>query len=241
MMGVMNLESLHSMATDSLLEFAKRMGLDLPDGLERPFIIEEILDAREEERYGAVEGSLSTLSGLDSLPAVNPEGQADAEQGTEKGLCDIRYNESSIQAVLKDPSWAYLSWDLREDENAFQHEQDGKGFSIRVIELASPQDPPKNALSWFDFAISPQDGEWYVNLPEDGMSYAFELSSGTNKDRKVLARSNIVQTPKLRRLEDFEKLPKVTKSLLELSGFRNYLPERETVAKGSRILPMAEE
>lgn len=241
MMGGMNLESLHSMATDSLLEMAKRLGLDLPDGLERPFIIEEILEAQEDEQPVALSGSISTLSGLDSLPVGTAEGLAEAAGEESKGLCDTRYNESSIQAILKDPAWAYLTWDLKEEEGKAAGDGEGKGFSIRVLELATPQDPPKNALSWFDFAISAEDGEWYVNLPEDGMSYVFELGVNANRERKVLARSNILQTPKARRIEDFERLPKATKALLELSGFRDYLPSGDVNARGSRILPMGEE
>ncbi len=241
MMGVMNLESLHSMATDSLIEIARRLGLELPDGLERPFIIEEILDAQDDEQPPRMSGSLSTLSGLDSLPADSQESGADASQAELPRLAETRYNESNIQAILKDPAWAYLAWDMREDEYRQSAEAEGRGFSIRVLELASPLDPPKNALSWFDFAITPQDGEWYVNLPEDGMSYVFELGSSTGHERKVLARSNIVQTPKQKRLEDFERLPRATKALLELSGYREYLPRPEEAPRGSRILPMGGE
>lgn len=241
MMCLMNLESLHSMATDSLIEIARRLGLELPEGLERPFIIEEILDAQDDDQSSTLSGSLSTLSGVDSLPAEGQEGADQASQAEAPRLCETRYNENFIQAILKDPSWAYLTWDLKEDEYRHMDESEGKTFAIRVLELASPLDPAKNALSWFDLTIAPEDGEWYVNLPEDGMSYVFELGSSTAHERKILARSNIVQTPKLRRLQDFERLPKATKALLELSGFRAYFPEPEGDSRGSRILPLGKE
>jgi uncharacterized protein len=241
MMCGMNLESLHSMATDSLIEIARRLGLDLPEGLERPFIIEEILDAQDDDHSSQVSGSLSTLSGLDALPAEAPDGAEGASIAEAPGLNDTRYNESSIMAILKDPSWAYLTWDLKEDEYRPTAESESKAFSIRVLELASPLDPAKNALSWFDFSITSQDGEWYVNLPEDGMSYVFELGANSNRDRKVLARSNIVQTPKVRRERDFERLPRTTKTLLELSGYSDYISVPEDDSRGSRILPMGKE
>jgi hypothetical protein len=241
MMSLMNLESLHSMATDSLIEIARRLGLELPEGLERPFIIGEILDAQDDDQSGSVSGSLSTLSGVDSLPAEGQDGADEASQTESPRLFETRYNESSIQAILKDPAWAYLTWDLKEDEFRQTDETEGKTFTIRVLELASPLDPAKNALSWFDLTIAPEDGEWYVNLPEDGMSYIFELGSNTAHERKILARSNIVQTPRLRRIEDFGRLPKATKALLELSGYRAYLPEPDGDSRGSRILPMGKE
>jgi len=73
------------------------------------------------------------------------------------------------------------------------------------------------------------------------MSYVFELGTNASRDRKVLARSNIVQTPKVRRERDFERLPRTTKTLLELSGYSDYLSTPKEESRGSRILPMGKE
>ena len=43
-------EKLASLSVADLYLLADRMGLDLPSGLERPFVLEEILDALAEER-----------------------------------------------------------------------------------------------------------------------------------------------------------------------------------------------
>jgi hypothetical protein len=148
--------------------------------------------------------------------------------------------------MLKDPSWAYLYWDMREEEVRSPIEAEAKNVCVRVLELACVQDAPKSALSWFDVCVSPNDREWYVNLPEDGVCYVFELALSSGKDRKVLARSNVLQTPKHRKFEDFLNMPKKARALMELAGFYDYLPPPEggpqgiEPSRGLRILPISE-
>ncbi len=244
----MNLDSLQSLSTTMLLEMAGRLGLEIPSGLERPFIIEEILEAQEDERTRVAESSLNSLSNIDNLPSdplVGTE-QGDKGEAPNAQLRELRYNESSIQAILKDPAWAYLYWDLREDELRDLPEADPHSVCIRVLKLSSPQEAAKNALSWFDFCVSPHDGEWYVNLPEDGLCYVFELSVSCGRERKVLARSNVIKAPKFRSYQEYQGLPRKTRSLMELGGFYEYLPSQDAPqsmamsSRGKRILPISE-
>lgn len=240
MMADMTLESLHAMSTEALRELAARFALDLPEGLERSFIIEEIIDVQEESLKAPEE---------DPVPEADfKEVELDIHKGSQKGkeapkgsLQDRRYNENIIRALLKDPSWAFIFWDVRDEESRSTGEHEERSLSIRVLELSSPQDPPQNAVSWFEFPIAPKDRDWYVNLPEDGFCYVFELAMTVGKERRLLARTNALSVPRCRRSQDFERLPRRTRSLMELAGLWSHMPAPEdssTRGKGRRIMPI---
>ena len=48
----MNVERLNGLSIEALYALAEKMGIDLPTGLERLFVMESILEAFEEDQIG---------------------------------------------------------------------------------------------------------------------------------------------------------------------------------------------
>jgi uncharacterized protein len=232
----MTLESLNAMSNDELLGLAEELGIEAPKGLERPFLVMEIFEAAQDVSSAAPDGG---GSGLDLKRSAQRADEGEA-QDPQSPLA-ARYNENSIHAMIRDPEWAYLFWDLRDDERSTVREGDQRSLCVRVLELANPQDAPQNALSWFEFPVQGDDGEWFVNLPEDGACYLFEIAAHEGQERRIIARSNPVCAPRSRRAEDYARLPRRTKALMELAGLPLALERDDPPAAARRILPMGAE
>jgi uncharacterized protein len=232
----MTLESLNAMSNDELRGLAEELGMEAPKGLERPFLIMEIYETEQDFPSATPDGG---GSGLDLKRSGQRADDGDVQDP--QSPLPSRYNENSIHAMIRDPEWAYLFWDLREDERSADRDGDQRTLSIRVLELANPQDPPQSALSWFDFPVQGDDGEWFVNLPEDGACYVFEIAAQSGQERRIIARSNPACAPRSRKAEDYARLPRRTKALMELAGLSLALERDDPPAAARRILPMGAE
>jgi len=230
----MTLDSLNALSNDELLKLGESLGLEIPRGLERPFLIGEILEAAKDQEPSPQE---QAVSGLD-LRKAEVEAAVDADQSDPAAVLPQRYSENCIHAMVRDPEWAYLYWDLREEERLALRDGDQRQLSIRVLELASAQDQPQNALSWFEFQVQPEDGEWFVNLPEDGAGYVFEIAALSGQERRLIARSNVVTAPRRRRAEDFARLPRRTRVLMELAGLYKTIQDERPAGDCRRIIPV---
>lgn len=229
----MNVEELNVLSTADLWREADRLGLELPLALERPFVIGEILEAYEDEdsASGEEEREEKESKARDVAHPILDNGRARAS------LEDTRYNESSVFAMLKDPAWAYMYWDIKEEERQSPNEAEPRLFSIRVLELSSPIGASQNAISWFEFSIDAEDRDWYVHLPDDGSCYIFELAYTQAKVRKVLARSNILQVPRLKDAGAFGQLSRSRRRMLEYSDLKAVIEREEGQSSGFRLTP----
>lgn len=216
----MNSAKLESLSLEALYALAERMGLDLPSGLERLFVVEEILDALVEDsearrpaRDEAVHVDEKKYSGseLDELGAAS-DGPPQLE---------ARYNETMIRALVRDPSWAFAYWDLSDAERvALASDDVVSPLYLRVVELDPAGGDAK--LEHFDIPVSLDDLQWYINLPHPAMRFRIDLcsrKSGAGASRsRVLARSNVVASPRQELQPEPKGLDPPTVRLLQLSG-----------------------
>lgn len=208
----MNPEKLSLLSDQELLLLAERMGVYIPEGLDRPFIIEEIitaLDDDDRERVFSHDGTghveekkLSGGSHISYLASNNA------------GIPE-RYNETMIRALPRDPSWIYAYWDISEQKRIPLSEEDPMaGLFLRVIELNGQHERKKD---FFDIGITLDDWKWYINIPQPGSSYRVDLCLHKGDKIKALARSNEVRMP-FYYIRRTQQMPQITKSLLILSG-----------------------
>lgn len=208
----MNPEKLSLLSDQELMLLAERMGIYIPDGLDRPFVIEEIISALEDddrERVFSHDGTghveEKKLSGGSYAPYPSHDHSGIPE----------RYNETMIRALPRDPSWIYAYWDISEQKRiSFTEEEASAGLFLRVIEL-NPQSERKN--SFFDIGISMDDWKWYINIPQPGSIYRVDLCLHKSDKIRALARSNEVRMP-VYYMQRTQQMPQITKSLLILSG-----------------------
>ncbi|HTX72062.1 MAG TPA: DUF4912 domain-containing protein [Rectinemataceae bacterium] len=216
----MNSEKLESLSLEALCALAEKMGLDLPAGLDRPFVVEEILDALvedSEDRRSAgdeavhVDEKKYSGSELDGL---------DAPKDDVPGL-ESRYNETTIRALVRDPSWAFAYWDVSDSERAaLAGEESAAPLFLRVVDLSSGCEDA--ACEHFDIPVSADDQQWYINLPHGGMRFRIDLctrKAGNHSARaRTLARSNILSSPRQELHPGPGGIDQSSARLLNLSG-----------------------
>jgi len=229
-----NPEKLSLLSDQELALLAERMGIYIPEGLYRPFIIEEIIAALEDddrERVFSHDGTghveEKKLSGSAHIPYPVHESTGIPE----------RYNETMIRALPRDPSWIYAYWDISEQKRApFSEEEGAAGLFLRVLEV-HPQSEHKK--DFFDIGITLDDWKWYINIPQSGSTYRVDLCLHKGDKIKVLARSNELHMP-VYYMRRAQQMPQITKSLLILSGIeglhltepRDDNPNRILIADG---------
>jgi len=140
---------LECLSTDELIKLAESIGIDIPVGLERIFIIEELLensDTRELETTGDLQINPSY-----SEPVALPK----------------QYNISFIDVIIRDPLWAFVFWEIKGHDREI-HENAGnfKGYFLRVIPLNEGESIPTSGENSFTVSIDAGDSARYLGFAE---------------------------------------------------------------------------
>ncbi|MDR2020797.1 MAG: DUF4912 domain-containing protein [Treponema sp.] len=171
---------LESLTTKELIELADTLGLDIPPGLERIFIIEELLDFSaeqdEEEESPAV---LTEIGFLESVPLPK------------------QYNITFIEVMLRDPLWAFVFWEIKtHDREYYENHSDFAGYQIRVSPLGLPRHEAEAAS--FAVSVENEDTAWYLGFPPDHSGlFKVDLCALRGGTVLVLASSDSFRLPKL--------------------------------------------
>ena len=184
----MNSDKLDALSLEELYTLADKTGLDLPPGLDRPFVVEEILEVLEEdsedrraEQGEAVHIDEKKYSGLRI-------GDFDLVLGPDESLA-TRYNETMIRAIARDPSWAFAYWDVSDSEiEALRGEDSTAGLFLRVAEIGPPGEQSDGQREYFDIPVADNDLQWYINLPRSGVRFRIDLCA---RERAARAGSSV--------------------------------------------------
>lgn len=215
----MNIEKLSTLSDEALLTLADKLGLIVPAGLDRSFLVEALLEALAEDSEEREE-ALDSSERLEETKYGGTDTDI-LETSLDSGWCsDSRYNETMIRLLVRDTAWAFAFWDVNDEERAqLRAGEPGMGFQglfLRVMEEGG--DAPRNA-DHFDIPVEESDLQWYINLPQPDSRYRIDLCCRTGGKTRVLARSNVVQTPRGALAEDSSAMDGKTVELLALSGF----------------------
>lgn len=206
------------MSDAALYALADKMGLDLPQGLDRVFVIEELMDAvAEDSQDSRISGSLAGVSlKFEAAKFSGPE-LDEGEGGTQpQTRLEQRYNQTAIKVIVRDPSWAFAFWDISEaDRDKLRSDDNGISLFLRVSELQTASDGHRE---FFDITVSPDDLQWYINFPNPEAGYRVDLCAREGAHPRLLARSAEISLPREllpRARKDFDP---DTAELLRLSG-----------------------
>jgi len=148
-------EYLESISTADLISLADYYGIDIPENLNRRFIIGDLLEVAEEiQAKEENEENVIIAKGELEIPENLPK----------------TYNETKIRAVLHNPAWAFVFWDTR---NSLQGENGTEGMFLHVCIFSSNED--ESPTDFFDIQAPSRCGEQYVLLPPGTKSFAIEL------------------------------------------------------------------
>lgn len=169
---------LETLSTQELISLADEYGIDIPEDLNRRFIIGELLEAAEE------------------MNDSQPETMQEAGEVPDQSELPVTYNETAITAVLRNPVWCYAYWDIREaDREMLSHSPDFSSLKLKVsffTEMTAVK-----PLESFEVTVSLTDCEQYVFIPNSEKYFRIDLCAEYKEQpSKLLASSRMLTIPK---------------------------------------------
>jgi len=198
---------LESLTTRDLIKLADIHGVDIPPGLDRIFIIEELLSL--------VENDID----IDEENAEEPE-----TKHQESAILPKQYNITYLDILVRDPLWIYAFWEIKgSDRETFEKAPDFGGYFLKV----SPHSrtAPDEV---FTVPLEPEDNARYLGFPVDGENddvprrcFKIELFASRGSEEILLVAGNPFMLPVLSSRPDrngkFRDYP-----LIELSGAADF-------------------
>jgi uncharacterized protein len=234
--NVVSSDKFESLSDEALYSLAEKMGLDLPQGLERVFVIEEILDdIADDDQERLSSGRASNASVHIEATKFSGAELDDVESCMDGSPClEQRYNETSIRIIVRDPSWAFAFWDVADAEREkLRSEEGGMSLFLRVAEIVPACDGRRE---FFDIPISEDDLQWYINFPHPEARYRVDLCARSGAHIRLLARSDEIHLPRALLCRPVSELEGETAELMRLSGSAGLDIEPEEEENPQRIL-----
>lgn len=196
----MTRERLLLLSNETLLTLAKREGIHLDDDLqlegdEREDLIDQILDALEEDRTERIAANNSAMHAKSRKYDIFRDEEIVSRE-EEEFFIPERYNETRIILMLRDPLWAYAYWDIQDVKlKALQEEPYYDGLFLRVYQFSSAVPSKEHVVDYFDIPIREDDDSWYISLSKPGGFFCVDVRGRSLHGDTLLCRSNMVKSP----------------------------------------------
>ena len=148
-------QQLEAMSTSQLIAFADKYGIDIPSDLDRRFIIGELLEAEEEFDSSEKKTEVQISDDDEPVPDTLPK----------------TYNNTCIDAVIRNPAWLFVFWDIKESDISALSQEFSFESAFLHISFFDSAESEKSDDS-FDVKIPLEPNEQYIMIP------------GGKKDRK---------------------------------------------------------
>ena len=201
---------LETLSFADLSKLADDYGIEVPEDLDRRFLIAELLELSEEV---IVEEDMTISSELSAEETVT---------------LPKNYNETQIDVVLRNPAWLFVFWNISDADFIMLKNLGSYALKLRVCYLESPKDTvPVEA-----FEVNTVNGsqEQYIFIKPEKKYIKVELVYVTASSGKVLAFSPVISIPQGSSLvNDWQPgCEQKFSQLLELSGINEVLTEQYT-------------
>jgi hypothetical protein len=196
---------LENLSNNELIELADSFGIDIPHGLERIFIIEEIL--------------------LESASMSEPKPEDDIKINpsySETAALPKQYNISYIEVVIRDPLWIFVFWEIKgHDREIHENAEDFKGYFLRAVPLN--EEGTKSNEFIFTVPVDAEDSARYLGFAEHSSQthgrYVVKLGVTRGDSEIQIAASQPFCLPKL--IENKCINEKKENPLVRLSGVQD--------------------
>ena len=169
---------LETLSFSDLKKLADEYGVDVPEDLDRRFLLSELLEIAEENRQDKTAGMIISFENSINQSTNLPEG----------------YNETQISCVLRNPVWAFVFWDINDTDMNMLDSLPDYSLALRVCILVSETElVPQES---FEIEIPNGVNEQYVLIPSGKSFIRIELVYKSGSNREVLAFSPVVSVPK---------------------------------------------
>jgi hypothetical protein len=171
---------LDSLSTNELVKLADRSGIDIPPGLERIFIIEELLD----------------MASGDDFEPENEDSAPAPVDFLEAAALPKQYNITFLEVIIRDPLWAFVFWEIKTHDKEF-HEKapDFGGYFLKVVPLEGGAGSRREDS--FIVSVGINDTAWYLGFPPAEGCYRVDLCALRGSSEIGLAVSRPFMLPRL--------------------------------------------
>lgn len=196
---------LETLSTSDLVALADEIGIDIPEGLNRRFIIGELLEFSEEE----------------DAPDSDTVSLVDVEFDIVREILPETYNETLVTILLRDPGWLFVYWDFHTQLfSSVVANHQFETFFLRVNTLSAAKPPV--VTDYFDVEVGQHDRKWYVHLPGRDFACRVDLFARYAQDREqLIAKSNEQLMPSGGAGENVYDSRRRNPPLVELSGIND--------------------
>ena len=198
---------LETLSFADLVSLADEYGVDVPEDLDRRFLIAELLELAQEDSEHGEEMIISS------------------DIGDGKSALPQNYNETQVSCVFRNPAWLFVFWNLNENDSSAMKESDGN-LKLRMCFLKDSKELiPEEA---FEIQASDTSQEQYVLIPAEKTYVKVELVYSSTSGGKVLAFSPVMTIPRgsdvVNEMQPgaYEGIPQI----LKLSGMETSLAEQ---------------
>ena len=204
-----NRASLEKLSFSDLVQLADEYGVDVPEDLDRRFLIAELLELSEESNNKEDEMIIAS--------------EADSQQPL---ILNGNFNETQVSCVLRNPAWLFVFWNLNDSDSAKISDNPGCSLKLRICSFTDPKDTKPDEA--FEVQTTSDSQEQYVLLPQGKKFIKVELIYVNGGAGEVIAFSPVIAIPQGATLvndlqpgrqEDFSPVE-------ELSGIRELITEQ---------------
>lgn len=193
---VSNRIHLESLSTNELIYLAESNGIDIPEGLNRRFIIGELLDLQND------------------FPIDSSSDLAESKVVPKHKKLPLSYNETLITALLRDPGWIFVYWDFH---SSVSHNTSIDFYFLRIHSLNKIDDSA--STSYYDVKVGISDRKWYVHFPGNGYYSRIDLYYTDKNGKEIfLAKTELIEIPYSDYFDFYHSKNKKNSPILELSG-----------------------
>lgn len=180
---LLSLAYLETLSSQDLISLAEDYGIDIPDNLNRRFIIGELLEYAQELEEDDEEEEM-----------IEDE---DVKIAPQDEILDLpeSYNETYITAMLRNPAFAYVFWDISEaDKKKLNISKKLASLNLRVSFF---DDEETNVpVEQFELSLKMEDRNQYVLINQERNFVRIDLLvKFTDKTEDTLCVSERVEIP----------------------------------------------
>lgn len=166
---------LETLSFSDLSALADEYGIDVPENLNRRFLIGELLEIALEDVK------------TEEMKISSAENQNHNQSLTKN------YNETQINVVLRNPAWAFVFWNISDADSEMLKKLQNYNLMLRICSLSSEEEQiPEEA---FEIQATSGIQEQYILLPSGKKYIKVELVYTKGTSGKVLAFSPIMKIP----------------------------------------------
>jgi uncharacterized protein len=240
----MTKERLHSFSYEQLIEISKRSNVLVTPGVDKETLVSILIEAYEEDRVEREELNNLAIKMESRKFSISQDEEIDLGMDDDLEL-PLRYNDTGIKVLLRDPSWIFCYWDLEDKKvGEIENTPGFEGLILRVVELTSGEYSEDNILDYFDIPIKSVDFRRYVNLPSEDTWYCAEIRAIVEDKDYLVTRSNIIETTREYVTAPHDNDKSNSSELIRLSGFSAEFGEAHGVSGyhdiPQRIIPIHE-